>query len=552
MLGGNAETSRSTLVAVLVAIVVLTCIAYLPGLDGQFVVDDRPLIVENEGMSLASGALRFFGEGMWSFSALEREDRSLYRPLFLVALAAQRDLFGINPLPFHGVSLVLHILNTCLLFMLLRRIPPLSDPLPSIFATALFALHPIHVEAVSWISAQSHLFATCFVLLACHAHPSLQRSRWRTAGVGFGALLLAAFLCQEIALAVLAPVALHLGLRRDRRTGMAALAALVAATIYFAMRSGALGVTVPLQVHSPSQWWTSFEFAVQGIRGLVVPWPQCFYVEAPAAGMATGLSYLAFAVALVFTVLAVVSRGPLRGVVFPALTCFGAGWLLSLSGAFNLPPRFAPRSLYLPSAALSIFVAAVLARHGARVASSAGRLVGGTLLAALLVLTFLQTAMWDSDDSVFERAVTCFPEATAHQENHGESLERRGDLVQAETSYRRAAGTAVGEPKVVNLENLARVLAGQGKLDAAEETLETAVGLAPERSSLWVGLGNVAFARGGLERAQEHYRRAVGLDDTNYEAVYNLALTLSRLGRVEEAQALEPRLDELGRRTGPS
>ena len=193
-MGIKADTPSATVVAGIVAIVVLTSIAYLPGLNGQFVVDDRLLIVENADMSLDSGALRFFEDGMWSFSTLHREDRSLYRPLFLVALAAQRDLFGNNPLPFHGISLALHILNTCLLFTLLRKIPPLADPIPSIFATGLFAVHPVHVEAVSWISAQSHLFATCFVLLACHAHPSLLRSRWKAAGVGFGALLLAAFL----------------------------------------------------------------------------------------------------------------------------------------------------------------------------------------------------------------------------------------------------------------------------------------------------------------------------------------------------------------------
>ena len=80
------------------------------------------------------------------------------------------QLFGLNPGPQHVTNLVLHIANTLLLFWLLRRMT--GAIWRSAFVAALFALHPLHVESVAWISERKDVLSTLFWLLTMWAYTS--------------------------------------------------------------------------------------------------------------------------------------------------------------------------------------------------------------------------------------------------------------------------------------------------------------------------------------------------------------------------------------------
>ena len=136
----------------------------------QFVFDDTILILGNPFVQSTANIPRFFTENFWSGIAMAQ--RSYYRPLSLLWLLVNWNVFGPHPAGWHAASLLLHALNTLLVYLLalrfLGRGPSAASAAAA--AAALFGLHPIQAEAVSWISCFNDLLACLFVLVAFHAY----------------------------------------------------------------------------------------------------------------------------------------------------------------------------------------------------------------------------------------------------------------------------------------------------------------------------------------------------------------------------------------------
>ena len=102
---------------------------------------------------------------LWSWGALARmwtPAFGTYRPLALLLLWTEHHFIGLTPLPYHCVSVALHAANCVLLWLILRRL----DVRGAWLAAALFAVHPVEVQSVAWISQQSHLLGATFILFA--------------------------------------------------------------------------------------------------------------------------------------------------------------------------------------------------------------------------------------------------------------------------------------------------------------------------------------------------------------------------------------------------
>jgi tetratricopeptide (TPR) repeat protein len=150
-----------------VAMVVgLAIAAFIPALGGEFVSDDRALLVGDE--EVAEAATREF----WSVDAaapVEGLYRQAYRPLVQVLFALERQLFGTDPAGFHLVNLLLHALVAWLtLRWLTRRFADPDDAATgwaALLGALLFALHPVHAESVAWISGRTDLLmALCWLV----------------------------------------------------------------------------------------------------------------------------------------------------------------------------------------------------------------------------------------------------------------------------------------------------------------------------------------------------------------------------------------------------
>jgi len=214
---GEAQRARSIGKALLLAV----CLAAVFGrsLAGDFVYDDLRLVGRNPRVTGVEPLWPSLAASHWGFDdPLAEGSVGYWRPLTVLALRAAYALGGGAPLGFHALSLALHFLAALAAWRLARLL--LGDGRAAFAAALLFALHPVHVESVAWISAVNDPLFGLLALVSLGAFVS-----WRqrgSPGVPFGAALafLLALLAKEQAIAVL-PLALALDLARHltRRAG---------------------------------------------------------------------------------------------------------------------------------------------------------------------------------------------------------------------------------------------------------------------------------------------------------------------------------------------
>lgn len=153
------DLSRTPLVLVVIALA--TTLAYAGSFSGDWISDDGPMIVENTSLH----ALTI--ENLTTI-ATSRSDGVNYIPLNFLSLAIDRALFGLWPPGFHLVNLLLHIATAFAIYFFLLRIPEPGGLAAA--AALLWAVHPVQVESVAWISERKNLLSTLFFVLAFDAY----------------------------------------------------------------------------------------------------------------------------------------------------------------------------------------------------------------------------------------------------------------------------------------------------------------------------------------------------------------------------------------------
>ena len=186
----------------ILVLLVVTGLAFSPLLGAGFVWDDSALVADNR---LTGDLLGNLGEiltaDLWHTLRLGSADSGYYRPLMLLSLAVDRALFGLDPAAHHAHSILWHLLCVLALWGLLRKLVP---PMPALIGAALFALHPVQIEAVALIAARNDAMAAAFCMGALLLLADEEVRAWR---LGVAALLtFLGLLSKESAL--LAPVLL--------------------------------------------------------------------------------------------------------------------------------------------------------------------------------------------------------------------------------------------------------------------------------------------------------------------------------------------------------
>ena len=149
--------SRNVRLGIAVAIVVATVAAYLPALRAGFVWNDDTYLSENPTLQ-APNALSL----IWT----EPRASEQYYPLVFTTFWLEKQLWGLQPFGYHLVNVLLHAASALLLWWLLHRLGLPAGWL----AAALFALHPVCVESVAWVTERKNTLSLLLTLLAAHAY----------------------------------------------------------------------------------------------------------------------------------------------------------------------------------------------------------------------------------------------------------------------------------------------------------------------------------------------------------------------------------------------
>ncbi|MEK7529898.1 MAG: hypothetical protein AAB570_03155, partial [Patescibacteria group bacterium] len=168
----------------------ITLAAFSPVFTLDFIrYDDALYVTDNPGVKqgLSVQGLRYAATAIVSGN---------YHPLTVLSHQLDVTLFGLQPMGHHAVNLSFHIVNACLLLHLLTTMT--GAPRRSLAVAMLFAIHPLHVESVAWVSERKDVLSTFFMFLAIGAYVSFVRNRDRTAYIRTIAWYLLALLAKPM------------------------------------------------------------------------------------------------------------------------------------------------------------------------------------------------------------------------------------------------------------------------------------------------------------------------------------------------------------------
>jgi len=423
-----------------------------------------------------------------------------YIPLSWLTLAIDFKLSGMNPRGYHRTNLLLHLANALLFFSFARRLLARSEPeanetrtgptvvpdLAAFGAAALFALHPLRVESVAWITERRDLLCGLFCLLACHAYVSAAEATGRRRGLSLAAALLAflaALLSKGLAIVLpVAFVALDLGpLRRLKSHPRAVwleklpfvlLAALFAGVTFWAIGPVMAGRSdAGFEHRILSAGFGLWFYLEKTFLPLAIPFqlpvvhPLSFHHD-PGVAL-RGFAFLALAAAAV----ALRRRLPAVGLALAVYAAF----VLPVSGLFQAGPQLAAhRYSYLAGLPLALLFGAGLA---ALVRRRTSRGLAALTLAVVVGVVALggaaraQVALWRDDVTFCTAAVRDAPDAWAPVGALARAYLFRGDDAAALRVLRAGRERLPGALFLTYLEALVRAASPSAELRDGELAL---------------------------------------------------------------------------------
>ncbi len=540
-------------------LVVVTIAVYAPVCDFGFVnYDDNVYVTENPGI----------GQGLtqdnlvWSVTAFVNGN---WHPLTLVSHMLDVQVFGLDPAGHHGMNLALHVLNVLLLFWLLAGTT--LRPWPSALVAAAFAVHPLNVQTVAWISERKSLLSTGFWLLALLAHVGYRRSPNVTKYLLVVALAAAALAAKPMAVTL--PLTLVLFdvwplAMRPKGRGWVLPRDLRELGPVLAL-AGACGVLTLVAQHAAKAIQSVTEFPLPARLGNALVsyawylkamiWPFGLAVFYPHPMDSLGIAEIgASALVLVVICAAVVAKGR----AFPPLAMgwwWYVGTLLPVAGIIQVGSQaFADRYAYVPLIGIFVIVAWSAVRlteaRSVRWRRAAG-FAGCVWVAALSIATRAQLPYWHDSVSLFQRAIDVVPENALAQNNLGMALVDQHKIADALEHFEKAVAIAPLDTDARS--NLGNALRALGRPADAVVAYEEAVTQSPGDASIHY---NLATALVDLRRAAEavtHLREAVRIDTAYTKARFLLGVLLVQQRQAEEALVqfreilrLDPRNERAG------
>ncbi len=502
---------------------------------------DAPNLVDNPHVR---GGISSEGVA-WCFRIVEGGG---WRPLAWLSHMLDFDLYRLNPGSHHLTSLFFHTVNTILLFLFLRRAT--GALWPSVFVAVAFAVHPLNVESVAWVSERKGVLGAFFLFTNLWSYILYAEKP------GPSRYFMCLFLC---ALGLMAgPIAISLPLlllildywplgrlrfkpkagipvlREDtgvrhlllEKVPFLALAAFSTAMTLFVFRHGE---NLPFQV---SLVKIPFSYVVS-LWKILLPHPlSVLYepIEDISAWMAAGSWLLVVGVSALVVLL---QR-------FPYLA---AGWfwylarLTAVIAVGEVPgwPIMADRFAYVPLIGIIIIVAwgctSVVQRLGrGRIPLSLG---AGLLLSVMMLISWSQLRHWQNSLTLFSHAVKVSPKNAAARNYLGFALAREGKYSEAIDQLTEALRlkSDYAEAHV----NLGLVLDEQGRFQEAIRHFSEALRIDPKSAKAHANWGMALTRKGLLREAEKHYSEALRIDPEDAEVHNNLGVTLYGEGRFQEA-----------------
>lgn len=559
------ESGRGWEIVGTILLVTMTAVAYIPAIRGGYVWDDRLYVWSNPLLGSVKGL-----RDIWFVPS----STPMYCPLVFTTFWLEHHLWDVMATGYHIVNVALHIVNAWLVWRILRRLSVAGGFL----AAAIFALHPVHVQSVAWISERKDVLSALFYLLTVLVWLRFVETRqwWR---YGLAVVLFACAMLSKPIACTLPLVLLLVAWWKEPATWQREIRPVL----------GLLAVAIPLAILT--MWrldepdliagqWTLSPLGKVLVAGRAVwfyvwklLWPVNLMTFYPIWNIDVLAAWqYAFPIAVLSVLGALwwwrsrIGAAPLLAVLYFVITLGPVLGFVSFAYSGYVFDHF----LYLPCLGLMALFSALLIRATARFGAPRPRVVAviaAPLLLALGVLTWRQAAMYRDIDTFwrvnleknadalmpnynvgttmleqdrvdeaavyFENALRAAPTHAPSHVNLAYVLDRQGNSEQARVHYAEAVRLAPGN--VLARDNLGMLLVKQGKLDEAIEQFAQEARLRPNDPAGHVNWGIALALQGKLDEAVQHYSLAVQIAPNHAAAHYNWGQALEAQGKLDEA-----------------
>ncbi len=528
-------------------IVAVTLFAYAPALRAGFNWDDARYVTQNPMLEDAHGLWR-----IWFDSSATVQ----YYPLTHTTFWLERHLWGLRPFGFHLVNVLLHAGSAILFASILRtlRVPG------AWLAAGIFALHPVHVESVAWVTERKNVLSGILALGAALVYLRSARldaeAEERSGSLGVLSMILfcGALFAKTVAATLPVSLALVLYWKRGRwelrdrvyLPAMVACAAMLAPLTAWLERHqvGAQGPEWNLPpaervvIAGRAFWFYLGKLAWP--HPLIFTYPRWTVNAGSAASYAAPAAVLALLAGL-WLLRRRLTTGPFVAAAYFLLTLFPA---LGFANVFPMRYSFvADHFQYLASlgpiavaAAGAVAGWAALARRApGGAARRAGAVAAGLLLAILGTLTWSRAHAFRDEETLWRDTLAKNPDAFMAHNNLALIAVRSGDLTTAAEHFERSLRL---KPDYASALNLGIVLARQGQDERAIAMYRESLREKPDEIGTHLLLGEALLEKGERDEARTHFEAAVRLGPQDAGALNALGSFLLESGRVREATAL--------------
>jgi len=553
-----AQTSNKLLgLLICLLLVIATIVAFeqvrlsdFIGYDDPFYVTENPNVNDPERQSI--------------LRAFTTTDVANWHPITWLSHMLDCRLFGLESAWHHITNLVLHIANTLLLFLVLKYMT--SSVWPSVFVAAVFALHPVHVESVAWVSERKDVLSGFFWMLTMAAYlnyarkPRLGSYLLVFFALAFGLMAKPMLVTLPFVLLLLDywPLsrfsrarkksdptqrdlqaenmkcpqypALRLVAEKVPLLGLALISSIITYTVQ--QTAGAMNLlenySVKLRIANALVAYLRYIGKIFYPRSLAVLYPH------PVGSLPAWQPVIALVILVFISVAAVFLARRHRFLLVGWLWYLGT--MLPVIGLVQVGNQaMADRYTYLPSIGIFIIVAWAVAELVKKFQlPKVLPAVSATLIVVILVIcTRTQVRYWKNSLTLYEHTVAITENNYIMHNNYASALAREGRDDEAVKHFKRAIEI---NPRYFRAHNgLGNVYLKQGKINPAIDHFSQAIRIKPDYHKALNNMGIALKQQGKTELAIEKWKQALNVKPDYVNAHHSLALAMTEVGRYDEA-----------------
>lgn len=544
--GSRVDKSFSAPNLTCIFTILLVCfVVYSNTLFMDFVWDDAYQIIENSQIKSLKNVPSLFISEVWA-GVEDNHISPYYRPIFTLSLAIDYFFWGEKPFGFHLTNLILHAMVSVLVYLLALKI--IRANLPALLGSLVFAVHPVHVEAVAWVSGRNEMLSAFFMFLSLYLYILFKDDKDNkkyiiTSLVSF----FAALLSKETAITLPAIIFLYdasFGEGRIIKKLKFPIIYGVLGIVYLILRTSVLSIYewVPYPLHQ--RLFTGAGLVIEYLRLLIFPLNLKLHYDIPVR-----MSFFAAAVIIPIILLGIIFSGLYfirkydRKIAFSLVFILLA--LLPVSGVPTLiqPALIAERYLYIPSAGFSLAFGLFFMNISSRFNKPAfGSKTGYSKLPGLLgigiiivfsILTFRQNYAWKDQYTFAAKRVEDAPNYAVARYDLGLVLSKQKKYDDAVREFRNALEIKPDMAHAYN--NLGAVFMETGRYDDAVREFRNALRIKPDNSNIHYNLGIIYNSKGLVEDSIREFKEASRLKPNDPNISYNLGVVYVGSGQIKEA-----------------